>query len=58
MKTLTYNTAIKQIKDGKIECITDIKIGFVEIRRSTGKREMINVIDKPYKGYILTHKTH
>lgn len=57
MKTLTYQTALKQIKEGKIECITDLKIGFVEIRRHTGKREIINIIENN-KGYILTYKTH
>lgn len=58
MKTLTYQTALKQIKEGKIECITDLKIGFVEIYRHTGKRETINIIEKPSKGFILTYKTH
>jgi len=57
MKTLTYQTALKQIKEGKIECITDLKIGFVEIRRHTGKREIINIVETN-KGYILTYKTH
>jgi len=57
MKTLTYQTALKQIKEGKIECITDLKIGFVEIRRHTGKREIINIVENN-KGYILTYKTH
>lgn len=57
MKTLTYQTALKQIKEGKIECITDLKIGFVEIRRHTGKREIINIVETS-KGYILTYKTH
>ena len=44
MKTLKLETALKQIKDGKFECLTDIKIGYVEIRKSNGKREIIEII--------------
>lgn len=44
MKTLKLSTVANQIKDGKIECLTDLKIGYVEIRRASGKREIIQVI--------------
>ena len=34
MRTLKIETALKQIKDGKIECLTDIKKGYVTIRKT------------------------
>jgi len=45
MKNLKINSVEKQLKEGKIECVTDLKIGFVEIRSClTNKRMIINVI--------------
>jgi hypothetical protein len=45
MKTLKLSTAIKQIKEGKFECVTDIKIGTVQIRTSRKKTTFINIIN-------------
>jgi hypothetical protein len=45
MKTLKFNKVLKQIKEGKIECVTDLKIGYVEILNlTTRKRAFIEVI--------------
>jgi hypothetical protein len=45
MKTLKIKSVEKQLKEGKIECVTDLRIGFVEIRSCfTNKRITINVI--------------
>lgn len=44
MKKIKIATAKKQIKEGRFECMTDLKIGYVEIRRANGKREFIEVI--------------
>ena len=45
MKEVKMKTILKQIKDGKIECITDLKLGYVSIRRfPSRKTEMIEVI--------------
>jgi hypothetical protein len=45
MKNLKINSVKKQLKEGKIECVTDLKIGYVEIRSChTNKRMIINVI--------------
>ena len=44
MRKIKIATAQKQIKDGKFECLTDIKIGYVEIRKANGKRETIEII--------------
>jgi hypothetical protein len=45
MKNLKINSVEKQLKEGKIECVTDLKIGFVEIRSCLkNKRMIINVI--------------
>ena len=45
MKTVKIKTIQKQIKDGKVECITDLKLGYVSIRRfPSRKTEMIEVI--------------
>jgi hypothetical protein len=46
MKTLKITTALKQIKEGKIEMMQDLKIGYVEIRNTTsGARQIIEVIN-------------
>jgi len=45
MKEVKMKTILKQIKDGKVECITDLKLGYVSIRRfPSGKREIVEVI--------------
>jgi len=45
MKTLKFNKVLKQIREGKIECVTDFKIGYVEIYNlNTRKRTFIKVI--------------
>ena len=45
MKKLTIKTVEAQINQGKIECITDLKVGLVEIRNcTTNKRQFISVI--------------
>ena len=45
MKTLTIKAVEKLILQGKIECITDLKPGLVEIRNcSNNKRKFINVV--------------
>lgn len=45
MKTLKFKTVEKQIQDGKIECMTDLRLGYVEIRNTeSGKRSTIEVI--------------
>jgi hypothetical protein len=44
MTTLKIKTILKQIKDGKIEMMQDLKIGYVEIRNTTsGKRQIIEI---------------
>ncbi len=44
MTTLKIKTILKQIKDGKIEMMQDLKTGYVEIRNTTsGKRQIIEV---------------
>jgi len=48
MKTVKLSTIKKQIKDGQVECMTDLKIGYVFIRwTKTGEREYVEVV-KPY----------
>jgi hypothetical protein len=45
MKTLKFKTALKQIQQGKIECVTDLKIGYVEIfNLSSRKRNFIEIV--------------
>lgn len=45
MKNVKLATIEKQIADGKIECMTDLKVGYVEIRSCiTGNRQIVNVI--------------
>jgi hypothetical protein len=47
MKTKTIEAVTQLIRDGRVECVTDLKLGHVEIRWSrTGKRETINVTRK------------
>lgn len=45
MKKVKIETAKKQIKEGKFECSNDLKIGYVEICRSNGKREIIEIVN-------------
>jgi len=46
MKNISIDTIRKWIKDGKIECLEDLKIGHICIRWSkTNKREYINVVE-------------
>ncbi len=45
MKTVKIKTLEKQIKDGRVECLSDLKVGFVHIRRfPSRKNEMIEVV--------------
>jgi hypothetical protein len=45
MKEVKMKTILKQIKDGKVECITDLKLGYVSIRRfPSRKTEMVEVV--------------
>ena len=44
MKKLKLATAQKQIREGKFECITDLRVGYVEIRKANGKIETIEII--------------
>jgi hypothetical protein len=45
MKTLKFKTLLRQIQAGKIECVTDLKIGYVEIfNLSSRKRIFVEVI--------------
>ncbi len=45
MKEVKMKTILKQIKEGKVECITDLKLGYVSIRRfPSRKTEMVEVI--------------
>jgi hypothetical protein len=49
MRRLKVRTVEQQIKEGKIECMTDIKLGYVEIRKcATGVTETIKVIRNNY----------
>jgi hypothetical protein len=49
MRRLKVRTVEQQIKEGKIECMTDIKLGYVDIRQcATGVRETIKVIRNKY----------
>jgi hypothetical protein len=49
MRRLKVRTVEQQIKEGKIECVTDIKLGYVEIRKcATGVTETIKVIRNKY----------
>jgi hypothetical protein len=45
MKKLKLQTALNQIKEGRLECIQDLKIGYVEFRiTSSNKRKIIEII--------------
>ena len=45
MKTVKLKTIQKQIKEGKTECLTDLKIGYVSIRRFPSRKiEMVEVV--------------
>jgi hypothetical protein len=49
MRRLKVRTVEQQIKEGKIECMTDIKLGYVDIRNcATGARETIKIIRNKY----------
>jgi hypothetical protein len=49
MRRLKVRTVEQQIKEGKIECMTDIKLGYVEIRKcATGVTEIIKIIRNKY----------
>jgi hypothetical protein len=45
MKKVKIETAKRLIKEGKFECCTDLKIGYVEIRKENGERKIIEVIN-------------
>lgn len=45
MRTLKLATALKQIKEGRFECLNDIKVGYIQIRKANGKSEMIEIIE-------------
>ena len=56
MRRLKVRTVEQQIKEGKIECITDIKLGYVEIRKcATGVTETIKVIRNKYWKRLGSH---
>lgn len=45
MKEVKMKTILKQIKEGKVECITDLKLGYVSIRRfPSRKTEIVEVV--------------
>ena len=45
MKIVKLKTIQKQITNGRVECITDLKIGYVSIRRfPSRKTEMVEVV--------------
>ena len=45
MKTVKIKTIQKQIKDGRVECISDLKIGFVNTRKFPSRKiEMVEVV--------------
>ena len=49
MRRLKVRTVEQQSKEGKIDCMTDIKLGYVDIRQcATGVRETIKVIRNKY----------
>lgn len=44
MRSLTMKKMREMIKDGRIECITDLKVGYVEVRWThNNKRETVEV---------------
>jgi hypothetical protein len=45
MKTVKFQTVKKQIQEGRLECVTDLKIGYVEVRNLVSqKRLFIEVV--------------
>ena len=40
MKTVKFETLKKQIREGRIECVTDLKIGYVEIYNMNSRKRM------------------
>ncbi len=45
MKRIKMSTAQRNIKDGRFECVNNLRIGYVEIRWHTGKKETVEVIE-------------
>lgn len=45
MKTLKIAKALKQVKEGKFECMNDLKLGHIQIRKSNGKKSIIEIIE-------------
>lgn len=53
MKKINLPTFEKWIKDGKVECLTDLKIGYVFVRWcKTGKREYVEIENVKYSGTV------
>ena len=45
MKTVKIKTIEKQIRDGKVECLSDLRVGFVFIRRHPSRKsEIVEVV--------------
>ena len=44
MQKIQIKTAKKMIEDGDFKCVTDLKIGRVQIKKSNGKIGVIEVI--------------
>jgi hypothetical protein len=42
--TLSFGVAEKMIEDGDFKCVTDLKIGRVQIKKSNGKIGVIEII--------------
>lgn len=40
MKTVKFQTVKKQIQEGRIECVTDLRIGFVEVLNLVSRKRM------------------
>jgi hypothetical protein len=47
MKVLTMSEAKSQIKEGKFECMMDLKVGIVPIRTHKNKYKYIQVEEDP-----------
>jgi hypothetical protein len=44
MQKIQIKTAEKMIEDGDFKCLTDLKIGRVQIKKSNGKIGVIEII--------------